>query len=86
MDGYINKMEDDGHTPLQMALMIHMANAMVEECANEDNSYNESSSSSEWDIQMEDRTNPVVHVITDKQPSKPPPSLEQNTSHPADEA
>ena len=47
MDGYINKMEDDGHTPLQMAPMIHMTNDMVEECANENNSNNESTSGSE---------------------------------------
>ena len=35
---------------------------------------------------MEDRTRPVVHVITDKPPSEPPPLLEHNTPHHADEA
>ena len=35
---------------------------------------------------MEERTKPVVHVITDKPPSKPPPSLEQNISYHIDEA
>ena len=47
MDGYIKKMEQNGHTPLQMALMIHMSNDMIEECANEYNSDNESASGSE---------------------------------------
>ena len=86
MDRYIKKMEDDGHTPLQMVPMMHVVNDMVEECANEDNSDNERTSGSEWDIQMEERTKPVVHVITDKPPSKPPPSLEQNISYHIDEA
>ena len=35
---------------------------------------------------MEDRTKPVIHVITDKPPSKPSPLLEYNTPHHADEA
>ena len=47
MDRYIKKMKDDGHTPPQMALMIHMVNYMIEECANEYNSDNESASGSE---------------------------------------
>ena len=53
MDGYIKKMDDDGHTQLQMVPMIHMENTMVQECDNEDTSDNESTSGSEWNIQME---------------------------------
>ena len=47
MDRYIRKMEDNGHTPLQMAPMIHMSNIMLKECTNDDNSDNESTSGSE---------------------------------------
>ena len=47
IDGYIKKIEDDSHTPLQMAPMIHMENATVEEYTSEDTSDNESTSVSE---------------------------------------
>ena len=47
MDGIIKKMESAGHTDLQLAPMIHMANAMVDDSSDESNSDNESTSSSD---------------------------------------
>ena len=47
MSRYSRKVADDGHTPLQMAPVIHMTSDMVEECDNEDNGDNESNNASE---------------------------------------
>ena len=47
MDGIIRKMESAGHTDQQLAPMIHMANAMIDDSSEDSNSDNESTSSSE---------------------------------------
>ena len=47
MDGIIKKMEIAGHTETQLAPMIHMANAMVEDYSDDSQSDDATSSESE---------------------------------------
>ena len=61
--------------------MIHMANAMVDDYSEESNSDNESTNSSEWQVQMSEVMKPVVLIANDRPPSEPPPSLETITPH-----
>lgn len=70
-------MEDEKRTSDDITPTIHMVNALALDSESDDSDIDSDSTDEEWQIHMEEKTRPVIKIISTKPPFEPPPSREK---------